>query len=570
MHRSHEIPLKIQTEDDDFAYTLPPLTEEDKGQIQGMSPSGVRHWALSRISHADRYACRLRELYNSTLPVGSLPPEVLLKVFEFLQIRGLTSRWMINIVGVCRQWRATLVSSPLAWSLIDLTDGIPFVRLCLMRSKDADIHVILHDATSRSVRPSAIQAPPIKDLLAPHFHRIAQMELQPYSMISLHKASLLSMLEGPMPRLTELNLSSVFDFSSPLHLRVNCAHFPRLRTLFLDSLSVDWDGLVLPNLTTLSLRSLPRRRQPTLDAMVDILEAAPSLRKLTLFSAGPVVPTTDPPPTRRPVELNSLRTLDFNGPSAQCSALLSRISLPSDARIMLVGNALHMPDDSPVVPASTKTLAGMLPEDMYLVGPLQTFRSVWLQLWDEWFVVRADPKRSDHRNPAFRITFEAAEDRYDNFLPNALAELPLIFHQSLASLTVMSGGTNLVGREQWDRLLASFPRLLELRIASNFPVPEAFFVAMRSSTSQSPVCPELKTFAVRCDRGAEEDVEQMLRALYGCVEDRLRGGTRLSELRIATPIRSPALWEGHYAPRFGELVDIVRHNDTHSLAIDLV
>jgi len=463
---------------------------------------------------------------------------------------------------------ATLVSSPLAWCVLDLSDSVPFIQLCLLRSRDADLHVLLHDATSRSVRPSAVHARPINNILAPHFHRIAWLDLQPYSLLSLYEASLLSMLEGPMHRLTVLRLSCMFDFNSPLHLRFNSAHFPQLRTLSLDSLSIDWVGLVLPRLTTLSLTSIPRRRLPTVDAVVDLLEAAPYIREVTILHAGPVLPSTGPPLPRRPVALNCLRTLHFKGPPAQCTALLSRLSIPSNARVLLLGGALHTPNQSPVVPVCMETLTSMLPQDTQLVGPLHAVRFVWLQVRGEWFALRADPKRSDYRNrnPTVQITFESTEDHYDNFLPNALAELPRMFHRSLTSLTVTSGGIRVIRQEQWAQLCASFPHLLNVQLLAKFPFFEELFQTLRLSGGALP-WPKLKYLLLGCERAvSEEDIEQMLLSLYDCVEERLQiGEARLAELRIVTPVRS-IHWEEH-ASRFDGVVDRFSHYEDYNMAL---
>ncbi|KAH9930991.1 uncharacterized protein B0H18DRAFT_120799 [Fomitopsis serialis] len=374
----------------------------------------------------------------------------------------------------------------------------------------------------------------------------AWLDLQPYSLLSLYEASLLSMLEGPMHRLTVLKLSSP---NTILGQRIH---------------SLGWVSATQSN--HLNLTSIPRRRLPTVDAVVDLLEAAPYIREVAVLHSGPVLPSTGLPLPRRPVALNCLRTLHFTGQSAQCNAFLSRLSIPSSARVLLLGGALYTPDQSPVVPVGMRTLTSMLPEDTQLVGPLQAVRSVWLQVGGEWFALWADPKRSDYknRNPTVRITFESTEDPYDHFLPNALAELPRMFHRSLTSLTVTSGGIRVVRQEQWAQLCASFPHLRNVRLLSKFPFFEELFQVLRLSGG-APPWPKLKNLLLGSEQAVEGDIEQMLLSLYDCVEERLRiGGARLAELRIVTPVRS-IHWEEH-ASRFDGVVDRLSHCGDFNMA----
>ncbi|KZT74197.1 hypothetical protein DAEQUDRAFT_761629 [Daedalea quercina L-15889] len=362
-------------------------------------------------------------------------------------------------------------------------------------------------------------------------------------------------------------MSGIFDIGRPLHLHLDGTHVPQLRTLSLSKLSLECDGLVLPNLTTLSLSAIPRSRQPTLNAVLDLLEAAHCMRALTLIHAGPALPPSDSPISRHPVVLDRLHHFVFNGRSAQCSALLSQLLLPHGVHIQLLGDHLHIPENAPAVPVDTRTLMTVLPDNMKRSEALSAIRSVWLQVSGEWFTLTADAKHLDKRNkkPTLLITLGSQEDQYDIFAPNALSELPLIFHDTLTSLHVESGGLSSLHCAQWTALFASFPRLLHLRLLSRTPLSENFFMALgRSGHSLS--CPKLKLLSLRCERGTKEGVEEMLEGLYECVLDRSRAGATLATLKVVIPFLS-SRWEEHTS-RFEGLVDALMFDDPENTQPD--
>ena len=266
--------------------------------------------------------------------------------------------------------------------------------------------------------------------------------------------------------------------------------------------------------------------------------------------------------------LNHLHDFFFNGRCAQCSALLSQLQLPQDVRVQLLGDLLRTPDNAFVAPAGTKALMSLLPENIRHSDFLSSIRFVWLKVWGEYFVLTADPKQLDKRNKQLTIfvMLEAPEeDHYDVFAPNVLSELPLIFHDSLTSLHVESGGLSSLCRAQWTALFTSFPHLIHVRLRSRTPLTEGFFKALGCS-GHSPPCSKLKLLSLRCELGAEVAIEKMLEGLHECAEDRSRAGARLAHLKVAIP-SSPSRWEEH-ASRLEALVDVLTFDDADSTQPD--
>lgn len=546
-------------------WTLPPLGERDRAHIRCLSPPEVRSWALEkamRLCHPDPkpyYVARLHALHNSTLPFCRLPPEIFLHILGFLGRGRPDARWALAYTAVCRCWRETLFSYPLLWGTIDLGNKDAFNQFCLLLSKNADLAIRLHDAASRSVRPSAMHTPLFNNLLVPHFHRIARLELEPYSLVSLYRSSKLSMLDGPMERLAVLRLSSMFDIGRPLHLHLNGLHFPRLEILSLDSVSIDWHGFTLPNLVSLTLTTTRdgQARQPTLDALLDFLEAAPLLQTLNLTGLGPTFLPVTSHSSRSPLRLNHLRTFRFLSPSAGCLALLSHLTLPADVCMTILGSPLPIPEDDATVPPNAKTIMSVLPAHMKHTV-LSKIRTVHLHIWDEGFTLHADSKHTGYKNrlSTLRVILDSAEGVCDAFLPNSLLELPHIFPSALTSLMVESGGLNLVDRHQWMLLFAAFPHLLILRLCSDTPLSQECFTALRGSGDLPIPCDKLQILDLGCEQGAEEEISDMLDGVQCCLEDRLQAGARLVELQVTAPTLSRRREE--YAARLGELVTVLK------------
>ena len=544
---------------------LPPLCERDRAHIKGLSPQEVRSWAIKKVvesRHSDSepyYVYRLRALHNSTLPLYQLPPEIILHVLQFLGRGRSDSKWALAYTAVCRYWRETLFSYPLLWTSIDLGNRDTFNQLCLALSKNADLAIRLHDAASRSVRSSAMRSPYFNNMLAPHSHRIARLDLEPYSLVTLHRSSMLSILDGPMERLTTLTLSSMVDVGHPLHLHLDSRHFPHLEILSLHGVSIDWDDFVLPRLVSLTLAMIyDDPRQPTLDAFLHFLNAAPLLQILSLDGLTfPLSPITSSP-FRSLIPLDHLHTFRFLDPSPRCRALIAHLSLPAGVSVTIIGFPFEVPVDGAAVPANVQVFTTVLPT-IFKHTVLSQVQSVHLHVWDECLELHADSKSMEYRPRrlrTLRVIFDTAEAMCDAFLPNTLLELPHIFHDALAHLLIESAGLNLVDRHQWKLLFAAFPRLQTLQLYSNVPLSQECFTALRPVEDLPIPCDQLQELGLRCTQGTEEAVSDMLDGLQCCLEDRLQATARLAQLRVTAPLFS--IRREEYAVRLGELVTFLK------------
>ena len=89
-------------------------------------------------------------LRNEFLPINQLPMETLGHVFDLVCTQGqdpnpTRSRHATSLAQVCDRWRSNVISNPLMWSTIHISQKArpEFVTLCLERSKDVPLDIVL-------------------------------------------------------------------------------------------------------------------------------------------------------------------------------------------------------------------------------------------------------------------------------------------------------------------------------------------------------------------------------------------------------------------------------------------
>ena len=119
-------------------------------------------------------------LRNEFLPINRLPTETLSHIFDLVctqdQDHGqVYPRHAMKLAQVCAQWRSNMISTPLLWSTIHVSQNTQpeFITLCLERSKDVPLEIILEirgglvGFTSLPVYPRSIipfySLPPVTD-----------------------------------------------------------------------------------------------------------------------------------------------------------------------------------------------------------------------------------------------------------------------------------------------------------------------------------------------------------------------------------------------------------------------
>ena len=279
----------------------------------------------------------MRTRRNNFSLVGRLPAEILSRIFSFhannlSNAKNLNMRW-ITVTRVCRRWRQVALSDPNLWRTIAPNLGVEWVEEMLARSKAALIYY--NRELSSLPRVSTRRYLDDEVILRKHLSRVQQLVLfgDVESLTPVMRA-----LTTPAPHLELLDLFRDERRSRGLCVILPSDLFahdaPKLRHITLHGCAVPWDSPLFRDLTHLDIRVPPSTKSdlsiPTLERLLCILDAMPSLQVLTLDNCLP-----HPKSISRLVPLRHIGKFSLNGSLPKVVAVLERVSLPSSALLSL-------------------------------------------------------------------------------------------------------------------------------------------------------------------------------------------------------------------------------------------
>ncbi|KAI0350848.1 hypothetical protein OH77DRAFT_1488313 [Trametes cingulata] len=265
-----------------------------------------------------------------------LPEELLIKIFEHCVEDGWT-RAPIVVSHVCSAWRRA-AHAPKVWSHVYAKCDDPQVldrtRFWLSMARGAYLHITV--VTSWRVPPR-----PIMELMALLVERSPQWRSLKIETDSMRHADLiLAECKSPVPELREVGIrTAALDIGDSegvpdlAHLadRFTATFAPRLATVFYVSTVVPAAPIFPSQITSLTLevKESPSNRPLSASSIIDILEALPELRTLSLsmplIYEHEFVPEQD---AERVASLPSLASLTMYGPT-DLNELLPHIQAPS-------------------------------------------------------------------------------------------------------------------------------------------------------------------------------------------------------------------------------------------------
>ncbi|KDQ61411.1 hypothetical protein JAAARDRAFT_190185 [Jaapia argillacea MUCL 33604] len=290
---------------------------------------------------------QLRSKRNGLAPISRLSPELLAQIFiEYAMCTDMAAEpamsfrpdvWWIATTHVCRHWREVGLGTPRLWSRPPFKKP-KWAQEMLIRSKSAPLQVY---ATIGNVEHLRAVESALK-----HMSRIQVLSIAGPSS-ELGKLS----LSSPAPLLESLSLNNWTEhdrYSIPTNA-FNLEN-PSLRKLELRQCSPNWGSPMYGGLSALKVEAIPKSARPTLPQLLQILAGMPRLESLSLLECLPTHPSSQPHPSSRSpssgttaiphptsiaVNLDKLVTLQLQGASLDCTALLSSLSINPKTRLNL-------------------------------------------------------------------------------------------------------------------------------------------------------------------------------------------------------------------------------------------
>ncbi|KAF8801451.1 hypothetical protein BYT27DRAFT_7054796, partial [Phlegmacium glaucopus] len=257
-----------------------------------------------------------RSLLNETVPISSLPTEILEHIFHFCVswlYRYLKPKHGLAWTQVCFSWRTISFNSSRLWQRIDLCNS-RYADQFLVRSKEAPLSLISTSLLKLTT-----------DNLALHAARLQSIDV---FLFSDDMAHLFSSIGSGLMNLIHLSLR-IPHTSSTLLLDIP---LPRVRRLALDCLAVPWNNC--RDLTHLSLRGLDPESCPSISQFHQLLAQSPYLESIRLENIVPKSRVLDVNLTQ-PFPLLHLKDMTISSEPLVIIALLSGVLLPASTRLQL-------------------------------------------------------------------------------------------------------------------------------------------------------------------------------------------------------------------------------------------
>ena len=498
---------------------------------QTNSPEYQRQLIDAEIKLLEQSILELKCRRNALAPVSSLPTEIFTIIFSYLRLPGsspaatpavssllpnkaiadlfFSSRlpgapplgrlpdhplsWL-HAAQVCHQWREIALNHPPFWSNVDFTNlTLAGAVEILARAKnsplylEARIPIASWDHARMNAFTMELQT------------RVSQIC---YLSINAKPFDLLKVFDGlsfPAPNLEYLSVSQPVVPEGTLPHTLFGGVTPRLSSLKLHDIDIDWESPLLKGLRYLEIRATDAvawENSNWLNALCEM----PQLEKLVLHSASW---RSNPPrstitsDTQRSVSLPSLTHMDISGTAGNCAIALAYLSLPALTRLGVTLNSyMSRGSEIPEVsPSLSRHVHGLQPLQSVLICS-ETNRAIILA-WSapDITIDVHDPFSLLSVALSACIAFSITNSGYPwsvNFIQEEMIEaLPL---ESVVTLTAQHRSN--LDKQFWLRHAPKWPLLQRVRLAP----PEARgFVKMLLQDNggrENPVLPSLTELAL--------------------------------------------------------------------------
>ncbi|KIO22536.1 hypothetical protein M407DRAFT_27936 [Tulasnella calospora MUT 4182] len=244
-------------------------------ELKNSVENQVRRLEAHALSELD-----LRIKQNAELPIHSLPPELLLEVISLHMLLHLENfgmgyyRRLIGLSGVCSRWYNVIRDSPSLWTQIYVSDSSEVVKIALQRSSSHLLDISLRHTVSTEELPEHFQF----FMNAVHCHRDRWRSMK-ILVPARRMGDVLAVLGEPAPNLKTLLLIDGDTMYCTRKFDLFGGKAPRLTSLTLDGVSIQWDSEIIHNLTALDLSWI---NFPSTDAILHALSNCAQLQTLKI------------------------------------------------------------------------------------------------------------------------------------------------------------------------------------------------------------------------------------------------------------------------------------------------
>ncbi|KAG9219692.1 hypothetical protein CCMSSC00406_0005986 [Pleurotus cornucopiae] len=543
-------------------------TMENSTQIDSL-PTIARQLSDEELdvleTNIQRAMIDVRLLKNERLPINTLLPEILAKIFEdlvdmemrqdFLPLRPAgdpRSRCpfykqppVVYVVSaVCRVWRDVTIGFPQLWSSIcqQASCRNKLFNLNLERSQSTPLRIFLHkELLTRDTTPTTAEL--IARLAPCHAERIRQLRL---SSISLTSCALLNALA--LPNLECLTLKNIRNHlhTTDFPLTIFDTPTPHLKQLTLLNCPF-FSNQTFSGLTHLCFACEYETSAWPLDYFLNVLRASPQLEELYVAQC--------PFPVRTEcsrVLLGCLRILSLGKYRESLSDLLDMLSIPHPIEFLAWG--------TDAVPKLQHILSALYPaQPSEQVGSISELRVTAI-------TAPAHPS-SIFPNPGYTIISNKGCLQIDGRFTKdeTLFAVPQYIDVSnVTDLWLAAPFLNEPSMEEWRRFLKTVPAVVTLVVGhrSSTPILSALTLLSDEETCEgyNLLLPKLEAIRIFADRNLS------IKMLSLFAEQRARLGSKLKTCDVTAELGPSTLrhgWgQGWVDPGSWPIWDPLEHEDS--------
>lgn len=315
--------------------------------------------ALEYRRKRDLDAAKINHQRNWQAPIIQLPVEVFSDILLVsLEVYQESRIWRLrDLAGVAKHWRDVVVATPRLWTVAAESMSAPDLALTLRKAKRLKLDVIFSPYSPR---------PGFSATMAPLASRWRSLQIRSNRLCMINAC-----LRSEARFLEDIEISNDYSGSFPLKALKLCEGV-HLRHVDISQVVLPWESSRLTRLVTLRLDDIKGQAAPSVQQVVTILAASPTLESLVIKGSDVRAEdsgTTNHTSNTSLIQLPNLLHLQLSDIQPQvCQGILSRLRLANCRKLQVTPKKPISPSDpAPLVdydaPNVVEAISSSLPQD---------------------------------------------------------------------------------------------------------------------------------------------------------------------------------------------------------------